>query len=174
MQENITFRLIVQQWVRNLPPHVPISIWRTGEETVFPKCTKLTVVYYRYLDNIWGIWEHGEESFEEFIQILNDHHRLIKVKATTNKTAINFLNTTVFKGPNFNTTQQLDSKVYFKETDTHALLHHKSFHPKHTFEGIVQAQLLRFSRICTREDDFQDAKQTLQIPPYQGILKIGI
>lgn len=131
------------------------------EETVLPKCTKLPVGYYRYLDDIWGIWEHGKESFEKFIHILNDHHRLIKVKTTTNHMAINFLNTTVFKGPNFNTSHQLDTKMYFKETDTHAVLHHKSFHPKHTFEEIVRAQLVRFSRICTREEDFQEAKRVL-------------
>jgi len=75
------------------------------KETVFPKCAKLPTTYYQYLDDIWGTWEHGKESLLEFIQTLNDHHELIKVKATTNDTTINFLDTTIFKGPNFNRLQ---------------------------------------------------------------------
>lgn len=35
--------------------------------------------------------------------------------------------TVTFKDPDFNNTGTLDIKVYFKETDTHALLH-RSFH----------------------------------------------
>ena len=46
-------------------------------------------------------------------------------------------------------------------TDTHALLHKESFHPRHTFRGIVKSQLLRFHRICTREEDFEQAVRIL-------------
>ena len=45
--------------------------------------------------------------------------------------------------------------------DTHELLHKFSFHPKHTFFGILKSQFLRFHRICNNYQDFIDASKTL-------------
>lgn len=55
----------------------------------------------------------------------------------------------------------LGTRVYFKPTDTHALFHKSSYHPKHTFRGIVKSQLIRFKRICTAEEDVESATRTL-------------
>lgn len=55
----------------------------------------------------------------------------------------------------------MDIKVYFKETDTHSLLHKSSFHPKHTYAGLLKSQLIRFHRICTNKQDFMSATKTL-------------
>lgn len=131
------------------------------EETVFPKCHRTPYCYLRYLDDIWGIWQHSMQEFEEFIQILNTHHKSIKIKSVTNPQSIDFLDTTVYKGQDFQSTNKLDLKVFFKETDTHALLHRNSHHPPHTYRGIIRAQLLRFARICTQDSEFQKARKTL-------------
>lgn len=125
------------------------------EETVFPRCSLLPKHYFRYLDDIWGVWAHGRGELQSFISILNNHHSSIKV--TIQETEINFLDTITYKGVNFTWIGILDTKVYFKPTDTDALLHRKSFHPRHTFRGILKAQLLRFHRICSREEDWEDA-----------------
>lgn len=61
------------------------------------------------------------------------------------------------RDPNFEKSGQLDFKVYFKDTDTHSLLHRNSFHPKHTFKGIIKSQLLRFNRICSQPSSFMEA-----------------
>lgn len=37
------------------------------------------------------------------------------------------------------------------------LLHKNSYHPKHTYKGIVKSHLLRFHRICSRREDFSTA-----------------
>ena len=37
----------------------------------------------------------------------------------------------------------------------------KSFHPQHTFRGVVKSQFLRFHRICTRKEHFREAEETL-------------
>ncbi len=131
------------------------------ESEVLLKCNKQPAYYLRYLDDIWGIWVGSEEEFETFLDTLNSHDPSIKLKSEINKQSIDFLDTTVFKGPDFLNNFKLDTKVYFKSTDTHALLHKDSFHPKHTFKGIVKSQLLRFSRICTREEHFREAGVTL-------------
>ena len=107
------------------------------------------------------MWPHPREDFTAFVDILNAHHASIKVKYVLHETSMDFLDTTTFKGDDFPTSHQLDVKVFFKQTDTHALLHMDSYHPKHTFPGVVKSQLLRFHRICTRHGDFLDATHTL-------------
>lgn len=131
------------------------------EEEVFARCKKKPAHYSRYLDDIWGIWTGSEEEFGEFVETLNSHDPSIKLKTEINKQSIDFLDTTIFKGPQFLKDFKLDIKVFFKGTDTHALLHKNSFHPKHTFRGIVKAQILRFKRICTREEHFKEAVKIL-------------
>ena len=131
------------------------------ESEALIKCPQKPMVYLRYLDDIFIIWEHGEDNFWKFYDILNSHAKSIKLKATINQNSIDFLDVTVFKGPAFTNTGILDTKVYFKPTDTHDLLHKKSHHPKHTFKGILKSQIIRFYRNCTREEDFQEACTTL-------------
>ena len=53
------------------------------------------------------------------------------------------------------------AKRHFKPTDTHALLHKTSYHPKHTYRGIVKSQLIRFYRICTKQVDVEVATRIL-------------
>lgn len=117
--------------------------------------------YFRFLDDIWGIWTHSRESFSDFTEHLNNHQSSIKIKFTISNTEVNFLDVVSYKGTAFNITNRLDFKVYFKDTDTHCLLHKSSFHPKHTFRGIIKSQLLRFHRICTEKSQFDIATKTL-------------
>ena len=127
------------------------------EETILAECPLKPSYYFRYLDDIWGIWPYSREEFAEFVAILNKHHRSISLKYELNQETMDFLDTTTFKGPNFANTHRLDTKVFFKGTDTHALLHGTSYHPRHTFKGLVKSQLIRFRRICSRDEDFHEA-----------------
>jgi len=131
------------------------------EETILPQCSKRPPHYFRYLDDIWGTWPYSESEFQTFLDTLNNHHPSIKVKAVTNLKEIDFLDVTTYKGADFNTTGRLDTKVYFKPTDSHALLHRSSFHPTHTFQGIIKSQLIRFERISSRKPDYEKAFFTL-------------
>lgn len=131
------------------------------EEEVLAKCPKKPLHYLRYLDDIWGIWCYSKQEFEEFLGILNSHDPSIKLKYEMDDKSIDFLDTTVYKGPSFDLNGNLDIKVFFKETDTHALLYKTSFHPRHTFKGLVKSQLLRFHRICTQNKCFWEAVKIL-------------
>ena len=131
------------------------------ETSALASCIKKPLYYYRYLDDIWGVWQHSEEDFDHFLITLNNHNESIKLKSTTSRTSVDFLDTTTYKGQDFQSTNNLDIKAFFKETDTHALLHKSSHHPKHTYAGLVKSQLLRFHRICTQREDFRQATTTL-------------
>lgn len=139
------------------------------EQGALMKCTVKLAQYLRYLDDILGIWTGSRQEFGESVEILNSRDPSIRLKAELHQQTINFLDTTVFKPPGFADNQPLEVKVYFKPTDTQALLHKGSFHPVHTFTGILKSQLLRFKRICMREDDFKEATNTL----FQALRKRG-
>ena len=131
------------------------------ESEALKKCEKQPLLYLRYLDDILIVWIHTEEEFWKFVDTLNSHHSSINLKATLDKNQVNFLDVTLFKGKQFQKTNTLDSKVYFKPTDTHDLIHKLSFHPKHTFSGVLKSQLLRFHRICSDTQYFSEACDTL-------------
>ena len=131
------------------------------ETTALEKCYQKPTMYFRYLDDIWILWDHGETQFQTFFDILNSHSPAIRLSARVEKESIDFLDVTVYKGPRTNETGILDTKVFFKPTDTHQLLNKSSFHPKHTFSGILKSQIIRFYRICSQFKDFEDACTTL-------------
>ena len=113
------------------------------ESEALGKCAKQPLVYLRYLDDIFIIWTHSEAEFWNFFETLNSNSASIKLKATIHPSHIDFLDVTIFKGSRFSKTGILDSKVYFKPTHTHELLHKASFHPKHTFAGVIKSQNLK-------------------------------
>ena len=67
--------------------------------------------------------------YRVFLDILNSHQNCIKLTSVTSKQSIDFVDTTIFKGKRFNSNGHLDSKFYFKPTDTHQLLYKDSFLP---------------------------------------------
>lgn len=117
--------------------------------------------YLRFLDDIWGIWPGTDKQFRDFAEHLNKFHNSIKIKYTLDPHKVNFLDTITYKGDDFEKTGQLQTRVFFKETDTHALLHRSSFHPGHTFRGIIKSQLMRFHRISSEPEGFWEATKTL-------------
>ena len=127
------------------------------ETEALDKCYLKPSMYLRYLDDIWILWDHGEEQFHTFFEILNTHNPAVRLTHRIEKQSIDFLDVTIFKGSNLTKNKTLDTKVFFKPTDTHQLLHKASFHPKHTFPGILKSQILRFFRICTQKSDFDEA-----------------
>jgi len=131
------------------------------EEQAMSKCSKTPNLYLRFLDDIFILWPHTMEDFDKFLTTLNNHQPTIKLKPTVSQYSVDFLDVTIFKGHTFQTSNVLDTKVYFKPTDTHELLHKLSYHPKHTFTGIIKSQILRFKRICSNQSDFNNACQTL-------------
>ena len=131
------------------------------EREALSKCPLQPSFYYRFLDDIIGAWPHDIKHFTEFINILNSHHPSITVKYIIDPQQIHFLDTTVYFQPINTTHKSLQTRVYFKPTDTHALLHKHSYHPKHTFKGIVKSQIIRFHRISSHKEDLHIAISTL-------------
>lgn len=137
------------------------------ETEAMNKCYLLPTVYFRFLDDIFCVWDHGRDKLNTFLEVLNSHHPSVKLTACIHENSIDFLDVTVFKGPLLKERGIFDTKIYFKPTDTHQLLHKASFHPKHTFRGILKSQIMRYFRICSQTSDF-DAACTLVFKALKG------
>ena len=72
------------------PPYA-ILFMADLEEKLFEIFEKKTMIWWRYIDDIFFIWEHGEESLRDFIDQVNLFHPTIKFTAEYSKEEVNFL-----------------------------------------------------------------------------------
>ena len=80
------------------------------EKQALRKCNRLPLIYLRYLDDIFGIWTHGDDEYRVFLDILNSHQNCVKLTSVTSKQSIDFLDTTIFKGKRFNSNDTLTAR----------------------------------------------------------------
>ena len=113
-------------------------------------------LYCRFLDDIFFLWTHGIDKLKEFETFLNSLIPDIEVKFEFNAIEISYLDTIIY---HLNNT--LQTKVFFKSTDTHQLLHTSSYHPKHTCLGILKSQFIRFKRISSSFSDYNNTCNVL-------------
>ena len=114
------------------------------------------ILWIRYIDDIFSIWQHGEHELNMFIDHLNSCHPTLKFTHECSTKSVNFLDTTVI----LDNHNHIYTTVYSKATDTHMYLSYDSCHPQHCKTGLPYSQFLRLRRICTKEEDFvKNAKQ---------------
>lgn len=122
----------------------------------------IPLLYGRYLDDFFFIWTGTTDELRDFEHHLNSLIDGIKVTLNWSQESIDFLDTTVYKRHENNDDHDvLLTKVFFKQTDTHQLLHKSSFHPPHTTRGVLKSQLLRFKRISSTFVDYDVACKIL-------------
>ena len=137
------------------PPYAILFLAQLEEEFL-KNCRFKPKVWFRYIDDIFMVWTHGEEKLKEFLENLNNFHKTIKFTAEFSKEEINFLDVKVsLKNGVFST------DLYVKPTDTHQFLHPSSCHPFHCKKAIPFSQALRLNRICSEDEDFENRCEDL-------------
>ena len=125
------------------PPYA--CIFMDQVESKFLQTQKFQpLVWFRYIDDIFFIWAHGENSLKNFMMEFNNFNPNIKFTYEFSETSINFLDLNVKLSDG-----KLQTSLYVKPTDRHQYLHFRSSHPKHTKRSRVYSQTLRVS-IITR------------------------
>ena len=117
-------------------------------------------LYHRFLDDIFFVWADTVQQLLDFQAFLNGIIPGISITFSWSEEHVDFLDTTVYKEYGSDDDILL-TKVHFKATDTHQLLHRGSFHPRHTTIGILKSQLLRFRRISSCRADYDEACNVL-------------
>ena len=112
--------------------------------------------WFRFIDDIFGIFRGSEKELFEFYEYLNNIHETIKFTLSHSKKLITFLDVNVH-----NTANRLTTSLYSKPTDSHSYLDFGSCHPQNTKKSIPYSQFLRIRRNCTSWIDF--VKSALQM-----------
>ena len=120
------------------------------EENLLQQTSNRPAIWWRFIDDIFAIWTHGEDNLNTFLREINSFHETIKFTAEWSKEIVSFLDTTVFINES-----GIHTDLYTKPTDTHQYLMPTSCHPKHCTNSIPYSQSLRCRRICSNEEDFQ-------------------
>ena len=107
-------------------------------------------VWYRFVDDIWGVWKGSKEEFMSFVALCNGHEERIKITFEICEKEAVFLDVKVSK----NEGGRIKTELYVKPTDRTRYLHKESDHPKHVKEGIAKGQFRRLRRICSEDGDY--------------------
>ena len=105
--------------------------------------------FVRYIDDVFGIWTHGESTLREFHETANNIHPRIQVDLRLSTTEIEFLDVNVKIVNN-----KIQTSLYCKPTDKHIYLHAKSSHPRHVKRSIPYSLAVRAKRICSQPVEF--------------------
>ena len=102
------------------------------EKELLAHSRKKPTVWWRYIDDVFALWTHGEESLNNFIGEINQAHPTIKFTAEWSKESVSFLDTTVKLEDG-----QLVTDLFVKPTDTHQYLAANSCQqlPSKTLQG---------------------------------------
>ena len=130
------------------PPYA-ILFMADFEESALSNLEYAPWIWWRYIDDVFFIWEHGEEKLDAFMTYLNSVHPTIKFTEKHSHHSIEFLDVLLTREGN-----RLKTDLFVKETDTHQYLQFNSCHPWHTKKGIPYSQALRMRRICSNDEDF--------------------
>ena len=106
------------------------------------------LVWLRYIDDIFILWNEGRDRLLEFISAANDFHPTIKFTHDISNTLIHFLDITVHKTD----ANRLETDLYSKPTNAHLYLHYNSCHPRHTKNSLPFSLAYRLLRICSTEN----------------------
>ena len=107
-------------------------------------------IWFRYIDDIFFIWTHGEEKPVQFLNEFNNFHPNLNFINETSKNNVNFLDLNVSLRDG-----AINTDLYIKPTDGHQCFHYQSSHPHHIKVSRPYNQVLRVSRICSSEKDFK-------------------
>ena len=119
------------------------------EETYVYKDKSRPRIWFRFIDDIWGIFNGNEESFKKFNSELNSIHTSIQFTGEFSESEINFLDVTTYRK-----NSKIYSKLFCKPTDSHSYLEFNSCHPASNKTSIPFSQFLRIRRNCTEWEFF--------------------
>jgi hypothetical protein len=138
------------------PTYASLFMGKFEEEFINSINLKPTV-WFRFLDDIFMIWDHSLEDLNTFIDNINKFHQNIKFTYTISKQSVSFLDIKISK------TDSLDvaTELFEKETNMHQYLDYTSCHPKKCKNSIPYSQAKRYRRIISDDTKFNESLKIL-------------
>ena len=128
--------------------------WETNALRTAPLRPRL---WKRFLDDILVVWDHGADSFNDFVRHLNSQDSHIQLDSTSDSHTIRFLDLELYRTPD----NSFGHRIGFKDTDSHRLLPKDSHHAPHVHRGVLFSQILRWATRSSTYEDFQGTCRTV-------------
>ena len=84
----------------------------SSEDTLFNHCSNRPLQFWRYVDDIWGIWTHGEKTLLKYFEIANQVHSRIKLTLRYSTDSTEFLDVKITLINGF-----IKTDLFTKDTD---------------------------------------------------------
>ncbi|XP_063781355.1 SCO-spondin-like [Pseudophryne corroboree] len=114
------------------------------------------VLYGRYIDDLFIIWDGDLTSAQQFVSSLNSNHFNLKFTHSYHPRTINFLDVTL---------EAREGKIYtsnyYKEVATNSYLHYQSAHYPPWKRNIPKGQFLRLRRNCTDRKKYLEQAESM-------------
>ena len=123
------------------------------EKDLLMNCLHKPLVWYRYIDDIFLIWTHGQEKLDDFLKLVNENKYGMVFEAGSDSIStisVPFLDVNVVLRDG-----RLITDLYVKPTDKFQYLDFKSCHPYHQKANLPHGLALRIRRICSETSDFK-------------------
>ena len=132
------------------------------EEKIIKESEYKPYLWWRYIDDIFFLWEHGENKLKSFLDKINEVHPTIKFTAEWSKTSINFLDVTVSLVEGV-----IETDLYVKPTDSHQYLQSSCLQSNCVTLSIVKrvyhiVTLLKLHCICSGTNYFDKRHNNLK------------
>ena len=103
------------------------------ESRILAEAERKPDVWWRYSNDVFAIWTHGESHLKEFLQQINQVHSTIKFTAEWSFDSVTFLDVrSILKDGSIQT------DLYSKPTDIHQYLAMDSCHPRHCKQAYIR------------------------------------
>ena len=130
-------------------PSVACLYMADFEEKVVDKYHLQPLLWLRFIDDIFILWQHGLNEFDKFVDYLNNNDYGLEFTRDGNSIKVNFLDTTVTL-----VGEHLETEMYIKPTSSLSYLHRSSCHPAHVFKSLPYGEFLRARRNCSQLESF--------------------
>ena len=113
-------------------------------------------LYKRYMDDVVGAASYTEDDLTQFLIFASSYHPKLQYTWSISSVKLPFLD--MFLIP---CDDRIATSIQYKETDSHSYLNFKSSHTFKCKASIPTNQFLRLRRICSEDDDFEEAATTI-------------
>ena len=129
------------------PTYANLVLSVTEQEFIHKVALK-PIAWYRFVDDIFLVYQHGIENLNSLVEHFNSSHRTLKLTLEWSYNEVAFLDTIVYINNG-----KLNTTLYKKTTDATNYLMYHSAHPPGCKKGFP-SQARRVRRNCTSLDDY--------------------
>jgi hypothetical protein len=132
------------------------------EQQAISTASRKPTYWYRYVEDTFVVWPHGEQELHDFLDHLNNIHPNIKsMMEVEQNQSLPFLDVLISRRPD----GSLGHTVYRKPTHTDLYLHASSAHHPAQKKGVLHTLIHRAQKLCdakSLDKEIQHLKETFR------------